>query len=424
MRHKKGSILERVDRSRRFLTWFCTFLVLLATGCAGPHKGVTVYRDGQAQPVHEGQKDLLPSVITAFRLSPGDVLRIEAQSARQSDQPFRLDTEDVVSISFYYGKGAYRIMPGDEIRVSFVANENINFTTTVRLDGYITIPGVTEVAAAGLPPAQLARAISKAYKNLINDARTTVAVTRTNIAPIESMQGQFTVLPDGKISIPVLGSLQAAGLTPGELARSLSTSIQAKFKNDFQASVVPLQFTPRRLADYDRTAVITPAGEIMLPDVGTITAAGLTMPELQSKVREKIQEKYISAVNASVGLVSSVTRTVYVSGQVRLPGPYPLVQDMTMLKAVMLAGGVTMEGDLNQVVLIHYEGQGGVTIYKSNLAEVIAQATPMQDLRLSPQDVVFVPQSDVAQANQFIDQYITRMLPFTRSITYNFNNEH
>jgi hypothetical protein len=42
-------------------------------------------------------------------------------------------------------------------------------------------------------------------------------------------------------------------------------------------------------------------------------------------------------------------------------------------------------------------------------------------LKLSPQDVIFVPQTGIAQANQFVDQYINKMLPFTRSVSYNYN---
>jgi len=103
-----------------------------------------------------------------------------------------------------------------------------------------------------------------------------------------------------------------------------------------------------------------------------------------------------------VFLISSANRTIYVNGQVRNPGAIPLYHNLTMLKAIMQAGGVTPEGDLSEVVLIHYDDKGDITVYKTNLKEVMENNVALQDLKLSPLDVIFVPQTGIAQANQFV----------------------
>jgi protein involved in polysaccharide export with SLBB domain len=94
---------------------------------------------------------------------------------------------------------------------------------------------------------------------------------------------------------------------------------------------------------------------------------------------------------------------------------------MTMMRALMQAGGVTPEGDLEEVVLIHYTGPGAVTVYTTNLQEVIEENKALQDLLLSPQDIIFVPRKGISQANLFVEQYITNMLPFSRNVSYNYN---
>ncbi|HHL34141.1 MAG TPA: hypothetical protein ENJ30_07235, partial [Desulfobulbaceae bacterium] len=166
----------------------------------------------------------------------------------------------------------------------------------------------------------------------------------------------------------------------------------------------------------------TPAGDFILPHIGNIVAKGKTLVQVQDEIQKRLKSYYYNPIDVSLGLISSTNNSVYVSGEVRFPGIYPLLADMTSLKALSLAGGVTPKGDLKEVVLIHYTAPDSVTVYKTSLDEVINSASALHDLSLSPQDIVFVPKTGVAEANQFIQQYITRMLPFTANITYNINN--
>ena len=413
--------MSRSNRCASAGLWLAPIMTiaLLVAGCA--HSGVTIQRDGR-RPVKVGDDTaLLPKEIVEFAISPMDSLRIEVTSAKSIDEPFKLETENVVRITFAYGQGEYRLLQGDEIRINFVADPQRDFEVIIRPDGRITLPRVREIVAQGKTPQTLAADIAKAHESLMKDPKTTVSVVRSNTALIGDLVGSYTIRPDGKISIPTLGEFVSAGRQPSELAVTLSEAASVRFRNKIEAFVVVQSFLTRSDLSLDRTVTVAPDGSMMLPEVGIVQAAGMTLPELHNHITKMLQRHHPNPLDVSLTLVAAASRTFYVAGQVQAPGPYPLASRMTMLKAIMTAGGLTDDGDLSKVVLMHHESDGSLTVYRTNLAEVLEKSKAEQDLVLSPQDAIFVPKSGIAQANQFVEQYINRMLPFVRSVNYNYN---
>lgn len=396
-------------------------LFLLIFICACSHSGVNMTRSGETIQVIEGNRDMLPKRPTEFRVGPGDVFRLDASFKNLSNKPFLIEREDVIQINFYYDKGVYRIMPGDGLKVSFIADSGLDFEAMVRLDGRLTLPKIGDVDAAGKTPEELSQDIKKRYKGKINNPRATVSVLNTNLEPVTTISGEYTILPDGNISVPILGVFNAAGLSLNELAESLSSTARDYFQNNFKASVIRQNNNTAILSRYDRVVTLTPAGELILPGVGNLYIRGMSFSEVKQKLQDSLTQVYSNPVDISLTLISAASRSVYVSGQVRIPGVYPLAPDITILKSIMMAGGITTEGSMNAVVLIHYENDGTITVFKTNLNEVIAQGDILQDLALGPQDVIYVPMTGVADANLFINQYIDKMLPFVRGVNYNYN---
>lgn len=318
-------------------------------------------------------------------------------------------------------KKGYRLMAGDWIRINFLSDPQLDFEATVRPDGRITLPRICEILAEGTTPAELAGAIAQAYSKQINAPETTVTVVQANTTQIESIGGEFTVRPDGKITLPVLGEFTAGDRTPEALAGQISGAASARFQNNIRATAIITDFIPRSLLQFDRTVTVLPDGTLILPETGLLSARDATLPELRERIKQKLQSRYSNQVDVSISLMESLNRVVYVSGEVRSASSYPLTDAMTMMRALMQAGGVTPEGDLEEVVLIHYTGPGAVTVYTTNLQEVIEENKALQDLLLSPQDIIFVPRKGISQANLFVEQYITNMLPFSRNVSYNYN---
>ena len=89
-----------------------------------------------------------------------------------------------------------------------------------------------------------------------------------------------------------------------------------------------------------RTLQVRPDGKISMPLLGDLQAAGLTPGELAQSVGDKLK-KYLTAPQVTVILTQINSQRVYVTGEVARPGAYPVLPGMTVLQAISSAGGLT-----------------------------------------------------------------------------------
>ncbi|MEJ1977689.1 MAG: polysaccharide biosynthesis/export family protein [Acetobacteraceae bacterium] len=84
-------------------------------------------------------------------------------------------------------------------------------------------------------------------------------------------------------------------------------------------------------------------GDIALPLVGSIHAAGLTPTQLATSVGDELRRRHLIS-DPSVAVEVASYRPVFVLGEVSKPGQYPYQPGMTMLTTVAVAGGFTYRG--------------------------------------------------------------------------------
>jgi polysaccharide export outer membrane protein len=149
-------------------------------------------------------------------------------------------------------------------------------------------------------------------------------------------------------------------------------------------------------------------GKISLDLVGDVQAAGLGTDELSSNLAQaysrELQEPQIAVIVRSFG------GQVYVGGEVNKPATINFTDGLTALEAIQGAGGFNIEASMENVILVRraadkYEG------YRLFLKEALTGDDYTQDVALQPNDVVYVPKSRIANLNQMVNQYITRMIP-------------
>jgi len=85
--------------------------------------------------------------------------------------------------------------------------------------------------------------------------------------------------------------------------------------------------------------IVEPNGVISLPLIGSVGAAGYTSQEVKDMIVGKLQPDYM--VNPQVSVEITGFRSMYVLGEVRNPGKYEYVPNMTVMQAVAIAGGYT-----------------------------------------------------------------------------------
>jgi polysaccharide biosynthesis/export protein len=107
--------------------------------------------------------------------------------------------------------------------------------------------------------------------------------------------------------------------------------------------------------ELSRTVPVRPDGKVSLPLVNDIQAAGLTPIDLRDQVTAKLSE-YIPAPEVSVIVREVHSRKVTVAGAVKLPGRYELKSTMTVLEVIALAQGLTDFASRDRIVILRQNG--------------------------------------------------------------------
>ncbi|PTE10674.1 polysaccharide biosynthesis/export family protein [Mesorhizobium helmanticense] len=85
---------------------------------------------------------------------------------------------------------------------------------------------------------------------------------------------------------------------------------------------------------------VGPAGTLSVPFVGEMPASGKTTAEIAAAIGQALQRKLALADRPEASVEMAQYRPFYISGEVQTPGQYPYVPDLTVLRAMSIAGGV------------------------------------------------------------------------------------
>lgn len=141
---------------------------------------------------------------------------------------------------------------------------------------------------------------------------------------------------------------------------------------------------------------VSPDGVITFPYVGTVEVKGLTLRQIQNKMERELSA-YMRYPVMTVSLKESRSRTLYVYGEVAKPGSYPLQQNLTVIRAISMAGGFTKYGSLSQVTVLREkpDSAGNKTI-KINIRAAM-EGDSRQDIELKAGDIVTVSAGDFSE---------------------------
>jgi len=97
--------------------------------------------------------------------------------------------------------------------------------------------------------------------------------------------------------------------------------------------------------------VIRPDGRVSLPLVGDLPAAGMTPMALASEISEQLK-KFINDPSVTVTVTAVNSRKIFFIGEVVRSGPVPLTRDMTLLQAISAAGGLTPYANKRKIYIL------------------------------------------------------------------------
>lgn len=161
--------------------------------------------------------------------------------------------------------------------------------------------------------------------------------------------------------------------------------------------------------ELNQSQIVRPDGKISLVFIGDMEVAGKTPQEVRSAVRalysNQLNDPEITVIAREIN-----SRKIFVAGEVTRPGSYPLRGNITPFEAIIEAGGTVRDrAALGNVKIIRNEA-GQNVVYKQDINKII-KAKNGEQFYLLPSDIVLVPPKKINVVNQWIDTYISNVIP-------------
>jgi len=142
--------------------------------------------------------------------------------------------------------------------------------------------------------------------------------------------------------------------------------------------------------DLTRTIPVRTDGKISLPLVGELQAAGRTPLQLEQEITEKLKS-YMTDPEVSVMVQQINSQKVDVLGQVAKPGSYALSSASTVVDAIAAAGGLKDFAKKKSIYILRHEANGGQNRIAFNYNDFLKGKGSVQNIKLQPHDMVVVP---------------------------------
>ncbi len=282
--------IENVDRTKsvkqrvRLNTLLLCAAAISMGGCVATKDRAVGQVDHTARSIASAITNHFPTSL--YRLSEGDSMEVMYLTRpKETSAPYKLQVKDLIDVEFTY-------------------HPEMNRSVRVRPDGRISIPRKKDVSVAGMTPDQISAMLKQTYSDLLKDPEITITVREFG-AKLDELQkalatapyGQarlVTIRPDGRISVPMISDVQAAGLTVPKLTENLNTAYH-----------------------------------------------GL-----------------IADMNISVLLRDVVGNLIFVDGQVEKPGVFTMKGPTTVQQAIAMANGTKTTAEPRSVLVINKDARG------------------------------------------------------------------
>ena len=144
------------------------------------------------------------------------------------------------------------------------------------------------------------------------------------------------------------------------------------------------------LDELNKTVRVSEEGRITFPPLGGIEVKGLTKVELEKKLSQLLEEKYLQNPQVTVFIREYQSKRVSVLGAIKNPGLYELLGRQTLLHMISLAGGITNEAG-NEIIVIRQHEDGASTSLKISIDDLILKGDARLNIPLQLNDVINIP---------------------------------
>ena len=233
---------------------------------------------------------------------------------------------------------------------------------------------------------------------------------------------EIVVLPDGRISLNLIGSVAAAGKTVDDVA----AEIAARYR-DRQIRRPEVVVSVTRGQERVRQLLRSVGGEqgvsrldlkihdqpvLELPFIPPI-AVGRPLADIRRDIKEAYEREFGPELQVTVNVTSRLAPTLHVMGEVKKPGSVEAYPGLSLLGAVAAAGGFEDSAERGEVLVLRFKPDGSYDHWAFDLTEKGFTDARASEFGLQHADIVYVSKSTVAKVNQFVELYIRNNMPFS-----------
>jgi len=171
-------------------------------------------------------------------------------------------------------------------------------------------------------------------------------------------------------------------------------------------------------------AVIRPDGRISMPLLGEVHAAGATVSRLTQTLEGSYKEQ-LKRASINIQVRSFANQVYFVGGEVAHPGTLPMRgPNVTALQAIIEAGGLKESAAHSNVFILRRGVTGSMENYRVGLKGKKDALSESATFELQPLDVVIVTESGISRIDRVMEQYVKKLSPvlLTGGFTYLFNS--
>jgi len=252
-------------------------------------------------PDYQVVENIAVPYVPYYRIGPGDVVEL------------------IYHIRYDVIEENYFLEMQDKINIQFPFHPQFSTTALVRPDGRITMPLLGDVYAESMTTAELADKLNRKYSRYVSNPSITVSLQEFNIKIVE-------------------------------LKRAITNASRG------QSKITPV--------NYD--------GRISFPIIGTMQAEGLTVPELEKMVNEKYQN-VVKNLHTTVILEEINHATFHILGEVESPGSYQMRTRYNLVEALAKAGGIPSTANVEEIIIFRNYGLERPIAMRVDLAAMFKQ---------------------------------------------------
>lgn len=175
------------------------------------------------------------------------------------------------------------------------------------------------------------------------------------------------------LAVPLSGAQTGTAIAPPAAQSQFAATSDALINPVAEYKIGPsdlLEVAVFGQPELARTVRVDTRGRISMPLIGAIDAVGRTSQQLERLIADRLGENYLQSPQVSVFIKEFTSRRFTVEGAVNKPGVFPLVGQMTLLRALATAGGQGALSDVSEVMLFRVQPSSGSITLKFDVDKI------------------------------------------------------